>query len=96
MRTCWEKAPRRALLQPEWGQPSLSACLCLSPLQGLHKALLTIDEKGTEAAGATMMEFMPMSLPEDLSFNKPFLFLIIDHSTDTPLFVGKVMDPTKK
>ncbi|NP_001166205.1 alpha-1-antiproteinase S precursor [Cavia porcellus] len=64
--------------------------------KGLHKALLTIDEKGTEAAGATMMEFMPMSLPEDLSFNKPFLFLIIDHSTDTPLFVGKVMDPTKK
>ncbi|XP_013000290.1 serine proteinase inhibitor A3K isoform X1 [Cavia porcellus] len=64
--------------------------------KGLHKALLTIDEEGTEAAAATVLEATRTARPPRLSFNKPFFFLIIDHSTDTPLFVGKVMDPTKK
>nr|O54761.1 RecName: Full=Alpha-1-antitrypsin-like protein GS55-MS; Flags: Precursor [Ictidomys tridecemlineatus]BAA24420.1 alpha1-antitrypsin-like protein [Ictidomys tridecemlineatus] len=62
--------------------------------QALHKAVLTIDERGTEAAGATFLEMMPMSLPPEVKFDKPFLVVIIEHSTKSPLFVGKVVNPT--
>ncbi|KAM6171371.1 alpha-1-antiproteinase S-like [Erethizon dorsatum] len=64
--------------------------------KAVHKAVLTIDEKGTEAAGTTVLEAMPMSVPPDVYFDKPFVVLIIDHSTNSPLFVGKVQDPTQK
>ncbi|XP_057587816.1 alpha-1-antitrypsin [Hippopotamus amphibius kiboko] len=64
--------------------------------KALHKAVLTIDEKGTEAAGTTFIEAIPMSIPPDVEFNKPFIFLIYDKNTKSPLFVGKVVDPTQK
>lgn len=68
----------------------------LSPLQALHKAVLTFDEKGTEASGATMAEAIPMSLPPSVKFNRPFLTIIYDRNTKSPLFVGKVVNPTQK
>ncbi|XP_014645927.1 PREDICTED: alpha-1-antiproteinase 2-like [Ceratotherium simum simum] len=61
----------------------------------MHKAVLTVDEEGTEAAGATGMEIMPVSLPPDVEFNRPFVLIIYDRYTKSPLFVGKVVDPTK-
>lgn len=69
--------------------------LC-SPLQALHKAVLTLDEKGTEAAGATFMEAIPMSVPPNVEFNRPFVMVIYDENTKAPLFVGKVVNPTQK
>lgn len=68
----------------------------LSPLQALHKAVLTIDEKGTEASGATMLEAIPMSIPPTVKFNRPFVVIIYDRNTKSPLFVGKVVNPTQK
>ncbi|XP_070105250.1 alpha-1-antiproteinase 2 isoform X1 [Equus caballus] len=68
----------------------------LTVSKALHKAVLTIDEKGTEAAGTTMWEIMPISLPPDLKFNRPFVLIIYDRNTKSPLFVGKVVDPTQK
>lgn len=62
--------------------------------KALHKAMLTIDERGTEAAGATVLEAIPMSVPPDVHFNRPFVLIIFDRHTQSPLFVGKVMDPT--
>uniref|UniRef100_A0A452TC28 Alpha-1-antitrypsin-like n=1 Tax=Ursus maritimus TaxID=29073 RepID=A0A452TC28_URSMA len=64
--------------------------------KGLHKAVLTIDEKGTEAAGTTVLEAIPMSMPPGVDFNSPFLVIIYDRNTKSPLFVGKVVDPTQK
>ncbi|KAM7158160.1 alpha-1-antitrypsin isoform 1-T2 [Molossus nigricans] len=64
--------------------------------KALHKAVLTIDEKGTEAAGATLLEAIPMSIPPTVTFNRPFLTIIYDRNTKSPLFVGKVVNPTKK
>ncbi|XP_055989105.1 alpha-1-antitrypsin [Sorex fumeus] len=63
--------------------------------QAVHKAVLTVDEKGTEATGATFMEAIPMSLPPDVSFNHPFILVIYDNITKAPLFVGRVVDPTQ-
>lgn len=62
----------------------------------MHKAVLTIDEKGTEATGATFMEAIPMSMPPGVDFNSPFLIIIYDRNTKSPLFVGKVVNPTQQ
>ncbi|ELK27058.1 PREDICTED: alpha-1-antitrypsin [Myotis davidii] len=64
--------------------------------KAVHKAVLTLDEKGTEAAGATFGEVMPMSLPPNIEFNRPFVLVIYDTVTKAPLFVGKVVNPTQK
>uniref|UniRef100_A0A8C9QFM4 Serpin domain-containing protein n=1 Tax=Spermophilus dauricus TaxID=99837 RepID=A0A8C9QFM4_SPEDA len=58
--------------------------------KALHKAVLTIDERG-----ATFLEMMPVSLPPEVKFDRPFLVVIYEHSTKSPLFVGKVVNPTQ-
>lgn len=63
--------------------------------KALHKAVLTIDEKGTEAAGTTFVEAIPMSMPPSVAFSRPYLVIIIDEITKSPLFVGKVVNPTQ-
>ncbi|XP_008157775.1 alpha-1-antitrypsin-like [Eptesicus fuscus] len=64
--------------------------------KAVHKAVLTLDEKGTEASGATFLEAIPMSLPPNVEFNRPFVLAIYDKDTKAPLFVGKVVNPTLK
>ncbi|XP_048842215.1 alpha-1-antitrypsin homolog isoform X1 [Brienomyrus brachyistius] len=59
-----------------------------------HKAILSVDEKGTEAAAVTTVEIMPMSLPWPMKVDRPFLLLILEESTKSILFMGKITDPT--
>ncbi|KAM3860874.1 alpha-1-antitrypsin homolog [Diretmus argenteus] len=61
-----------------------------------HKAVLSVDETGTEAAASTVLELMPMSLPDTLKLNRPFLVFIVENSTKSMLFMGKISDPTAK
>ncbi|CAK6963181.1 alpha-1-antitrypsin homolog [Scomber scombrus] len=61
-----------------------------------HQAVLSVDEKGTEAAAVTTLEVMPMSMPESMTLNRPFLVFILEHSTRSILFMGKISDPTAK
>jgi len=60
----------------------------------LHKAFIAVDEKGTEAAAATMVA-MPASLPSGiiLSIDRPLFFFIRDIPSGTILFMGRVLDP---
>lgn len=67
----------------------------LSPLQAVHKAVLTLDEKGTEASGATVVEAISKSVAPVINFNRPFVMVIYDKVTKAPLFVGKVVNPTQ-
>nr|Q03044.1 RecName: Full=Alpha-1-antiproteinase; AltName: Full=Alpha-1-antitrypsin; AltName: Full=Alpha-1-proteinase inhibitor; Flags: Precursor [Didelphis virginiana]AAC02630.1 alpha-1 proteinase inhibitor [Didelphis virginiana]CAA79343.1 alpha-1-proteinase inhibitor [Didelphis virginiana] len=62
--------------------------------QAVHKAVVNIDEKGTEASGATFAEGIPMSIPPTVEFLRPFIFIILEENTKSVLFMGKVMNPT--
>ncbi|NXM59976.1 A1AT protein, partial [Illadopsis cleaveri] len=63
--------------------------------QAIHKALLEVDEAGTEAAGATAIILTRgPSVFHTVKFNRPFLILITEKQTGTALFMGKVVDPT--
>ncbi|NWI58630.1 A1AT2 antiproteinase, partial [Calyptomena viridis] len=63
--------------------------------QAIHKALLEVDESGSEAAGATAVISTRVFYPSvTIKFNKPFIILISDKQTGTTLFIGKIVDPT--
>lgn len=64
--------------------------------QAVHKAVLTIDETGTEAAAATVLQVATYSMPPIVRFDHPFLFIIFEEHTQSPIFLGKVVDPTHK
>ena len=61
----------------------------------VHKAFIAVDEKGTEAAAATIVMMMEASLPQGiiLTIDRPFIFFIQDVPTGTILFMGWVLDP---
>jgi serpin B len=62
----------------------------------IHKAFVSVDEAGTEAAAATAV-IMPESGPPEptveVTIDRPFIFLIRDIETGAILFVGRVMNP---
>ncbi|WP_225409511.1 serpin family protein [Stigmatella hybrida] len=58
-----------------------------------HKAFVSVDEKGAEAAAATAVIVAPPSVPEPLTVDRPFLFLIEDEETKTVLFLGRFVKP---
>ena len=62
----------------------------------IHKANITVDEKGTEAAAATMLDMMVSANPEpvEMTANRPFLFAITERETSAVLFLGRVTDPS--
>ncbi|XP_054057162.1 serine protease inhibitor A3M-like [Rissa tridactyla] len=65
--------------------------------QAVHKALMEVDEAGTEAAGATAIILNRLLRPSvTIKFNRPFIILISDKATSTTLFMGKIVDPTQK
>ena len=63
----------------------------------LHQAFIAVDEAGTEAAAATavvMDELSGIAGEHTLTLDRPFLFVIHDTAHGTPLFVGRVADPS--
>ena len=63
----------------------------------VHKAFVSVDEAGTEAAAATAV-VMPLSIPPgepvEVIVNRPFIFLIHDIETGSILFIGRVVNPS--
>lgn len=65
----------------------------------VHEAFVAVDEKGTEAAAATAVVMRESSLrptPELVTVDRPFLYVIHDVEHGTPLFVGRVDDPSQE
>ncbi|KAJ8341390.1 hypothetical protein SKAU_G00336810 [Synaphobranchus kaupii] len=61
----------------------------------LHKAVIEVDEKGTTAAAATVTGITGYSLPPTFIVNRPFFFFIYHEVTNSLLFMGRVINPTK-
>ena len=63
----------------------------------VHKAFVSVDEAGTEAAAATAVVMVPISMPPEpaeVTIDRPFIFLIRDIETGAILFVGRTLDPS--
>jgi serpin B len=62
----------------------------------LHKAFVTVNEQGTEAAAATavvMLTKAVMFSPVIFRADHPFLFMIRENNTGSILFIGRVAQP---
>jgi len=62
----------------------------------LHKAFVSVDGAGTEAAAATAVPMELTAVPEplvEITLDRPFIFLIRDIETGAILFVGRVLNP---
>jgi serpin B len=70
--------------------------LCIRDV--IHKAFVSVDEAGTEAAAATAVVMKNTAMPSqpvEVTVDRPFIFLIRDIETGTILFVGRVLDPPR-
>ena len=64
----------------------------------MHKSYIKVDEKGTEAAAVTGVTVGLTSVGTDLAVfraDHPFVFIIREKDTNSILFIGKVIDPSK-
>ncbi len=63
----------------------------------MHKAVIEVNEKGSEAAAATIVEMVESAMPVDgmveFRVDRPFFFIIADDRSGAILFMGKVVEP---
>lgn len=62
----------------------------------LHKAYIDVNEEGTEAAAATAIAIGTTSMPADswdITFDRPFIYVIYETTTNTIVFMGRVVTP---
>ncbi|KAK9758382.1 hypothetical protein RND81_01G226000 [Saponaria officinalis] len=79
------------MLEPQVGQQ-----LCVSRI--FHKAVIEVNEDGTEAAAASASIFMLKSIDYqdnrlDFVADHPFMFLVREDVSASVLFIGHVMNP---
>ncbi len=68
--------------------------ICISRV--IHQTFIDVQEEGTEAAAATIVEMRETSAgPDETVFraDRPFLYVIKENSTSAILFMGKVEEP---
>ena len=60
-----------------------------------HKAFVAVDEQGTEAAASTAVVLRTRGVvpPHEITFDRPFIFAILDQPTGQILFIGQLVDP---
>ena len=62
----------------------------------VHKAFVSVDEEGTEAAAATGVSMLLAGFGDEtiaVTVDRPFIFLIRDTGTGTILFLGRMSNP---
>lgn len=62
----------------------------------LHKAFISVGEKGTKAGAATVVEMndgsaMPVK-PKTVYLDRPFVYMLVDCESNIPFFIGTMMD----
>lgn len=63
----------------------------------VHRANITVDESGTEAAAVTGYGIATSAIagePVTMRVDRPFAWAVVHEPTGTPLFAGHVVDPT--
>ena len=66
--------------------------------QVIHKAFVSVDESGTEAAAATAVDMKLTGMPAEpikVTVDHPFIFFIRDIETGTILFIGRILNPAE-
>ncbi len=58
-----------------------------------HKTFIRVDEEGTEAAAVTSVGIGVTSMPPQITFNRPFVFIIHERESGANLFMGKMKNP---
>ncbi len=64
-----------------------------------HKTFVEVNEEGTEAAAVTSVEMMESCIPGtpldfQMRVDRPFIFVIREHNSQTILFMGKIVEPS--
>jgi serpin B len=75
----------------------ISATADLTVTGAFHETFFALDEKGVEAAAATAIVVGETSIPPPpvtVVLDEPFLFILRDTTTNTPLFVGSIATPS--
>lgn len=73
--------------------------MCINSV--IQKNKIIVNETGTEAASVTEMDIKTTSSLNNMTdvktveLNRPFVYMIYDTETETPLFIGKIVNPTK-
>jgi serpin B len=64
----------------------------------VQKVVMKVDKAGTKAAAATGIAIATSARlgGQTVTFNRPFLLLLEDTATHTPLFLARVADPTEQ
>ncbi|NXR51574.1 A1AT protein, partial [Hippolais icterina] len=97
VKSLFEKMGVKEVFSDQADLSGVAKNLPLKVSKAIHKATVDVRENGTEAAAVTIMEIVPLSLPfpppPHVTFNKPFLMMIIDKTTDGLLFLGKIANP---
>ncbi len=98
-------APLKALGMPSAFDPTAARFDDMAVIPGvtiyigrvLHKTKVRVDEKGTEAAAATVVEMEDTAVlappPTSIVCDRPYLFSIVDEKSGAMLFLGEVNDP---
>jgi serpin B len=61
----------------------------------VHKTFISVDERGTKAGAATLIEGSNTSVApkaQTVYLDRPFVYMIIDCETNLPIFIGTVLD----
>jgi serine protease inhibitor len=63
-----------------------------------HKTFVEVNEEGTEAAAATVVEITYGPGPPGfwMRVDRPFVFVVRENKSQTVLFMGKIVEPTLK
>lgn len=65
----------------------------------LHKTFIAVDERGTKAGAATVIETRNTSAlieeSREVILDRPFVYMIVDLEENLPLFIGGLMDMAK-
>jgi serpin B len=64
----------------------------------LHKAYIEVNERGTRAGAATAVEMNCGGMyiegdKKEVYLDRPFVYMLIDCETNTPFFIGTMMNP---